>query len=99
MKNFSTANLIGRVIGAKVYGVDAQAVLPRSMALPMAWLYKLPDEKIAQLLVEAMADPILYRDLVRKATEITVVPLNKRLKAKAVESGIVTPQSLLASEE
>jgi hypothetical protein len=88
-KNLSMGALVGRVVGEKTYGAST-SVLPRQMVQPLSWLYSLPDQKVADLLVEAMLDPVLYRDLVKTASAVRVVPFSEALKAKALQSGIVS---------
>lgn len=88
-KNLSMGSLVGRVIGEKTYGASS-TTLPKQVVQPLSWLYSLPDQKVADLLVEAMLDPVLYRDLVRTASAVRVEPFSRALKNKAIESGIVS---------
>jgi len=50
-------------------------------------LYKLPDEQIQQLLVEAMLDPQLAAQMMSKASVMKVEPLARSLRQKAEQLG------------
>lgn len=86
-KNLSIASVIGNMFSEKMIGNDALCTVAR----PFEWLYRLPDEKVADLLVEAMLDPALAADLMRKGSIMFVEPVSRSLRKKAVESGIVAP--------
>jgi len=59
----------------------------RTMTRPLDFLYKLPDQQIQQLLVEAMLDPKLAATMMGKANIMKVEPLAKSLRKKAEELG------------
>ena len=82
-KNFSTANLIGSMFS----DVLADTATVKSLALPLNFLYKIPDEKVSQLLVEAMLDPKLASLMMQKASKMTVEPVSKALRKKAEDLG------------
>ena len=83
-KNFSTANLIGAVIGKQVTGLPP--ALQKTLT-PLNWLYNGTDDQIRELLVDAMLDPKLASQLMAKANVMTVEPLEKELRKRAIALG------------
>lgn len=84
-KNMSTANVIGGMIGKQMFG-DVPLALQK-VAAPMNWLYNGTDDAIRELLVNAMLDPKLAATLMKKASVMTVEPLNRELQRKALALG------------
>lgn len=84
-KNLSTANVIGGIIGKQIFG-EVPAALQK-VAAPMNWLYNGTDDRIRELLVEAMLDPKLASRLMAKASETTMEPLSRELQRKAINMG------------
>jgi len=84
-KNMSTANVIGGIIGKQMYG-EMSPFLSK-VAAPMNWLYNGTDDKIRELLVEAMLDPKLASRLMSKASVTTMEPLSQELQRKAINMG------------
>jgi len=84
-KNMSTANVIGGMIGKQMFGDVPQAL--QKVAAPMNWLYNGTDDAIRELLVDAMLDPKLAASLMKKASVMTVEPLNRELQRKALALG------------
>jgi hypothetical protein len=82
-QNMSMGNLIGRVFSESM----ADNTTLRTMTRPLDWLYKLPDQQVQNLLVEAMLDPQLAASLMSKANIMKVEPLAKSLRKKAEELG------------
>lgn len=82
-QNMSMGNLIGRVFSESM----ADNTTLRTMTRPLDFLYKLPDQQIQQLLVEAMLDPKLAATMMSKANVMKVEPLAKSLRKKAEEMG------------
>ena len=82
-QNMSMGNLIGRVFSESL----ADNTTLRTMTRPLDFLYKLPDQQIQQLLVEAMLDPKLAATMMGKANIMKVEPLAKSLRKKAEELG------------
>lgn len=82
-QNMSMGNLIGRVFSESL----ADNTTLRTMTRPLDFLYKLPDQQIQQLLVEAMLDPKLAATMMSKANVMKVEPLAKSLRRKAEELG------------
>ena len=82
-KNMSMGNLIGRVFSVSM----ASNTTLRTMTRPLDFLYKLPDQQIQQLLVEAMLDPKLAAIMMSKANMMKVQPLATSLREKANQLG------------
>ena len=82
-QNMSMGNLIGRVFSESM----ADNTTLRTMTRPLDWLYKLPDQQVQRLLVEAMLDPQLAASMMSKANMMKVEPLAKSLRKKAEELG------------
>jgi len=82
-QNMSMGNLIGRVFSESL----ADNTTLRTMTRPLDFLYKLPDQQIQQLLVEAILDPQLAAQMMSKASIMKVEPLAKSLRNKAEQLG------------
>ena len=82
-QNMSMGNLIGRVFSESL----ADNTTLRTMTRPLDFLYRLPDQQIQQLLVEAMLDPKLAAQMMSKANVMKVEPFAKSLRKKAEELG------------
>ena len=82
-QNMSMGNLIGRVFSESL----ADNTTLRTMTRPLDFLYRLPDQQIQQLLVEAMLDPRLASMMMSKASIMKVEPLAKSLRMKAEQLG------------
>jgi hypothetical protein len=82
-QNMSMGNLIGRVFSESL----ADNTTLRTMTRPLDFLYKLPDQQIQQLLVEAILDPQLAAQMMSKASIMKVEPLAKSLRKKAEQLG------------
>lgn len=82
-QNMSMGNLIGRVFSESL----ADNTTLRTMTRPLDFLYRLPDQQIQQLLVEAMLDPQLAAQMMSKASIMKVEPLAKSLRQKAEQLG------------
>lgn len=85
-RNMSMGNLIGRVFSESL----ADNTTLRTMTRPLDFLYKLPDQQIQQLLVEAMLDPQMAAMMMSKASIMKVEPLAKSLRKKAEQLGFGT---------
>lgn len=82
-RNLSVGNLIGRVLSQNM--ADNKTL--RTMARPLDWLYKMPDEAIQQLLIDAMNDPALAANMMRQANMMTIDTVAKSLQTKAQRLG------------
>ena len=85
-QNMSMGNLIGRVFSESL----ADNTTLRTMTRPLDWLYKLPDQQVQRLLVEAMLDPQLAAVMMSKANMMKVEPLSTALRQKALQLGMGT---------
>lgn len=84
-KNLSTANVIGGIIGKQMFGEVPSGV--NKVVAPLNWLYNGTDDQIRELLVNAMLDPKLAASMMKKANVMTIEPLSKELKRRAVAAG------------
>lgn len=84
-KNMSTANVIGGIIGKQIFG-ETNPFLQKVTA-PMNWLYNGTDDKIRELLVDAMLDPKLASKLMAKATTANVESIGQELQRRAINLG------------
>ena len=85
-QNMSMGNLIGRVFSESL----ADNTTLRTMTRPLDWLYKLPDQQVQELLVQAMLDPKMAAMMMAKANITKVEPLAKSLRDKAIQLGYGT---------
>ena len=85
-QNMSMGNLIGRVFSESL----ADNTTLRTMTRPLDWLYKLPDQQVQELLVQAMLDPKMAAMMMAKANITKVEPLAKSLREKAIQLGYGT---------
>ena len=85
-QNMSMGNLIGRVFSESM----ADNTTLRTMTRPLDWLYKLPDQQVQQLLVDAMLDPKMAAMMMSKASIMKVEPLAQSLRQKAEKLGFGT---------
>lgn len=77
-QNFSTAHVLGAILGRKLNNPFA-----RTLTKPLAWLYQQPDEAVRELLVDAMLDPALARAMMHKATPKNLEAVARELSLKA----------------
>lgn len=84
-KNISTANVIGGIIGKQIFGETSS--LLNKVAAPLNWLYNGTDDKIRELMVEAMLDPKLASQLMAKASVVRMEPISQELQRKAISLG------------
>lgn len=82
-QNLTMGNLIGRVFSESL----ADNTTLRTMTRPLDFLYKLPNQQVQELLVQAMLDPKLAATMMSKANMMKVEPMAKSLRKKAEELG------------
>ena len=82
-QNLTMGNLIGRVFSESL----ADNTTLRTMTRPLDFLYKLPNQQVQELLVQAMLDPKLAAQMMSKANMMKVEPMAKSLRRKAEELG------------
>jgi hypothetical protein len=85
-QNMSMGNLIGKVFSESL----ADNTTLRTMTRPLDFLYKLPDQQVQQLLVQAALDPKLAAMMMSKANIMRVEPLATSLRQKAQQLGFGT---------
>lgn len=93
-KNLTVANIIGDMFGSGLMGGAATNLVKNSRALN--FLYKIPEDRVQELIVDAMLDPKLAADLMTNASASSVERFAKGLKrlqmaqALGVTTGAVT---------
>lgn len=85
-QNMSMGNLIGRVFSESL----ADNTTLRTMTRPLDFLYKMYDQQLQQLLVQAMLDPKIAAQMMAKANIMRVEPLATSLRQKAQQMGFGT---------
>jgi hypothetical protein len=88
-QNLSTANVLGAALGGRV---NMPAWL-QTLSRPLQWVYRVPDERMQELMVEAMLDPKLGRMLLEKADKQNMIEVSRALAIKARAMGIGFAQS------
>jgi hypothetical protein len=91
----SVAHVIGRALGKNPQ--DLPPALS-TVARPLSFLYKLPDESVRQLLVDAMLDPKLAEQLMRQGTTENVRRFVDEF-ARSTRASTVGAESGLAAQE
>ena len=84
-KNMSTANVIGGIIGKQIFGETSPFL--QKITAPMNWLYNGTDDRIRELLVDAMLDPKLASRLMGKATTTNLESIGQELQRRAINLG------------
>jgi len=84
-KNMSTANVIGGIIGKQIFGETSPFL--QKITAPMNWLYNGTDDRIRELLVDAMLDPKLASKLMGKATTANIESIGQELQRRAINLG------------
>lgn len=85
-KNLTVANLLGN-ISANPMGRGAAAQLIETFARPISWVYKGGEDAVRQLIVDAMLDPKLAAQLMRKATQQNIDQISRSLTEKVAQMG------------
>ena len=67
----------------------------QTMVRSLNWLYKLPDEKISQLLVEAALDPAMAKRLMARPSAANMQAISYGLKEKMKSGAVGTGTGLL----
>lgn len=84
-KNMSTANVIGGIIGKQIFGETSPFL--QKVTAPLNWLYNGTDDRIRELLVDAMLDPKLASRLMGKATTTNMESIGQELQRRAINLG------------
>lgn len=82
-QNLSTAYVIGQALG----GNAPQSPFLQNLMRPLAWLNKLNEQQIQELMVDAMLDPGLAKSLMARASPRVAESLGYELKKKALAKG------------
>lgn len=83
VQNLSLANVLGSVLGNK-----SMNPVTASLGRAYSFLYKLPDQAINQLVVDAMLDPRLARQMMQKANASNIQSFGDVLKQRALATGV-----------
>lgn len=92
-QNMSTANVVGSLLGGNVNRLPAWL---QTATRPLSFLYKVPDQRIDELMVDAMLDPALANSLMHKATPKNLATVGRELLIKARAMGIAGAESQTA---
>lgn len=85
-KNLTVANLLGNV-SANPVGQGLAANLIETFARPISWVYRGGEDAVRQLIVDAILDPKLAAQLMRKATPQNIEQTSRSLLEKASQMG------------
>jgi len=84
-KNITVGNLLGNIsANSSNRGVTTQLI--ESFARPISWIYRGGEDAVKQLLVDAMLDPKLAAQLMRKATPQNIQEVGRSLAQKATQA-------------
>lgn len=84
-KNLTVGNLLGN-ISANPTGRGVAAQLIETLARPISWIYRGGEDEVKQLIVDAMLDPKLAAQLMRKATPSNIRAVGRSLSEKAAQA-------------
>lgn len=84
-KNLTVGNLLGN-ISANPTGRGVAAQLIETLARPISWIYRGGEDEVKQLIVDAMLDPKLAAQLMRKATPSNIKAVGRSLSEKAAQA-------------
>lgn len=87
VKNLSTASFLSRALPTFATGQSGVGGVLRGLT---SWIHKIPEAKVQELMVEAMLDPAIAANLMRKADKATVKRTMEQLRVKASSIGIGT---------
>lgn len=84
-KNLTVGNLLGN-ISANPTGRGVAAQVIETFARPISWVYRGGEDAVKQLIVDAMLDPKLAAQLMRKATPQNIQEVGRTLTQKAAQA-------------
>ena len=84
-KNLTVGNLLGN-ISANPTGRGVAAQVIETFARPISWVYRGGEDAVKQLIVDAMLDPKLAAQLMRKATPQNIQEVGRSLTQKAAQA-------------
>ncbi len=88
-RNMSVSNLIGTMM-ARDIGDNATL---KTLSKGLSFLYRVPDEQLQRLLVDAMLDPALARQFMQRASVSTVETVGAALRRKLEQTGTAAATS------
>lgn len=91
----SVAHIVSKALGTPVKNLPPQI---GTVMRPLSFVYKLPDESIREMLVDAMLDPQLASQLMREGTVDNVRAFTTSLAEHAQASGIGVTASQVTSD-
>ena len=94
-RNMSSANVLGNITNPAI----ANSPAAQTLISPLRWLYKLPDEQISDLIVEAMLDPSMARRLMNRPTVRNMRAISYDLKNRAAAAGYGTATGLMGEQD
>jgi hypothetical protein len=83
VQNMTMSNILGGLVS----GQRPANALMRSVARPLEWIYKVPEEDMQILLLEAMKDPQTAAQLMSKASPQASEALSRRLQSFVKKTG------------
>ena len=97
-QNLSTAYVLGQALGGK----SPDSPLMQNLMRPLAWMNKLNEPALMELLTDAMLDPVIARTLMGRtsprAVESVALELQQRAKALGLGGALGTAQTVGASQ-
>lgn len=87
-QNLSTAHAIGTLLGNRF----ADVPVLQSALRPMRWVYKIPEEKMQEMLIDAMLEPTTAKLLMQKASKDNIQRVAARLRQTVVASSQSQPR-------
>lgn len=95
-KNMTTGAVIGRILGDSAAELVGNTSAVKTLVRPLNFLYRVPEQQIQQLMIEAWLDPKLAAQLMRKASESEIqsvaAQLGKRLGQQAAANALYGSQ-------
>jgi hypothetical protein len=85
-QNLSTSYILGQSLGGKT----PQSPLMQNLLRPLAWLNRLNETELQELLTDAMLDPALARTMMAKTSPRAVESIAFELGQRALALGIGT---------
>ena len=82
-KNMSVASVLGRVLGDATGELLNESSWVRTLTAPLNFLYRIPEDEIQTLILDAWLDPKLASTLMKKATQSEIESLATELGKKA----------------
>jgi hypothetical protein len=84
-QDMTAANVLGQALGS-----TKMAPLVRSLARPLQWVYKIPEDEMQKLLSDALLDPKLGAELMKNASGAQMAKVSALLRRRFLASGLGT---------